>query len=123
MKRATDPDILLLQATADPTRLAILHQLSERGGVCACDFTASCDVAQPTISHHLKVLRDAGWVTTERRGTWIWYSLCPDAVERFHQLAGAIVPGAARPVAMLAVPGRAAEPQSGCRPAPAESAS
>lgn len=101
MKRQTDPDVLLLQAAADPTRLAILRQLSTDGGVCACDFTSCCDVAQPTVSHHLKVLREAGWVTGERQGTWIWYSLCPDAVARFRELAGEITPGAARPAAML----------------------
>ena len=70
MKRATDPDVILLQAAADPTRLSILRQLASGEPVCACDFTACCDVAQPTVSHHLKVLREAGWVTTERRGTW-----------------------------------------------------
>jgi ArsR family transcriptional regulator len=101
MKRQTDPDVLLLRAAADPTRLAILRQLSEEGGVCACNFTACCDVAQPTVSHHLKVLRDAGWVAGERQGTWIWYSLCPEAVARFRELAGGITPGAARPAAML----------------------
>ena len=77
MKRQTDPDVLLLQAAADPTRLAILRQLSDAAEVCACDFTACCDVSQPTVSHHLKVLRDAGWIEGERRGTWIWYSLRP----------------------------------------------
>ena len=77
MKRQTDPDVLLLQAAADPTRLAILRQLSDCAEVCACDFTACCDVSQPTVSHHLKVLRDAGWIDGERRGTWIWYSLRP----------------------------------------------
>ncbi|MGZ5997032.1 MAG: ArsR/SmtB family transcription factor, partial [Isosphaeraceae bacterium] len=92
-----------LQAAADPTRLAILRQLSQDGEICACDFTACCEVAQPTISHHLKVLRAAGWVTTERQGTSIWYSLCPDAVARFREVAGEISPGAARPAAMLAV--------------------
>ena len=101
MRKATDPDILLLQAAADPTRLAILRQLSSEGGVCACDFTSCCDVAQPTISHHLKVLRDAGWVIGERKGTWIWYSLCPEAVDRFRTLSGEIRPGAPRPAAML----------------------
>ena len=88
MKRHTDPDVLLLQAAADPTRLAILRQLSECDEVCACDFTACCDVSQPTVSHHLKVLREAGWIQGERRGTWIWYSLRPEAVARFRQLAG-----------------------------------
>jgi DNA-binding transcriptional ArsR family regulator len=93
VKRQTDPDVLLLQAAADPTRLTILRQLSDAQEVCACDFTACCDVSQPTISHHLKVLRDAGWITRERRGTWIWYSLRPEAVGRFRELAGGLGPG------------------------------
>ena len=101
MKRATDPDVVLLQAAADPTRLAILRQLSTDGGVCACDFNACCDVGQPTVSHHLKVLRESGWVRSERRGTFLWYSLCPDAVARFRELAGEIKPSAPRPAAML----------------------
>jgi ArsR family transcriptional regulator len=92
MKRQTDPDILLLQAAADPTRLAILRQLSDCAEVCACDFTACCDVSQPTVSHHLKVLRDAGWITGDRRGTWIFYSLRPQAVARFQELAGGFGP-------------------------------
>ena len=99
MKRQTDPDVLLLQAAADPTRLAILRQLSEEPSVCACDFTALCDVSQPTVSHHLKVLREAGWVVSERRGTWIWYSIRPEAVERMRDLAGGFSPGPARRVA------------------------
>lgn len=98
MKRQTDPDVLLLQAAADPTRLAILRELSEEESVCACDFTSCCDVSQPTVSHHLKVLREAGWVESERRGTWIWYRLRPEAVTRFRELAGGFMPGPARPV-------------------------
>jgi ArsR family transcriptional regulator len=90
MKRPLDPDICLLQAAADPTRLAILRQLTAEGEVCACDFTSCCDVAQPTVSHHLKVLREAGWIEGERRGTWIWYSLRPVALDRFRSLAGAL---------------------------------
>jgi DNA-binding transcriptional ArsR family regulator len=90
MKRQSDPDVRLFQAAADPTRLAILRQLSDQGEVCACDFTACCDVSQPTVSHHLKVLRDAGWIVSERRGSWIWYSLRPEAVARFRELAGDI---------------------------------
>ena len=92
MKRHTDPDVLLLQAAADPTRLEILRQLSDAAEVCACDFTACCGVSQPTVSHHLKVLREAGWIAGERRGTWIWYSLRPEAVVRFRQLAGDLGP-------------------------------
>ncbi len=98
MKRQTDPDVLLLQAAADPTRLAILRELSDEESVCACDFTACCDVSQPTVSHHLKVLREAGWVDSERRGTWIWYRLRPEAVGRFRELAGGFAPGPARRV-------------------------
>jgi ArsR family transcriptional regulator, arsenate/arsenite/antimonite-responsive transcriptional repressor len=98
MKRQTDPDVLLLQAAADPTRLAILRQLSEEESVCACDFTATCDVSQPTVSHHLKVLREAGWVDSQRRGTWIWYRIRPEAVERMRVLASGFSSGPGRPV-------------------------
>jgi ArsR family transcriptional regulator len=92
MKRSTDPDVLLLQGAADPTRLAILRQLAGGGGVCACDFTACCDVAQPTVSHHLKVLRASGWVRSERRASFIYYFLRPEALARFEQLAGELAP-------------------------------
>lgn len=88
VKRLTDPDALLLQGASDPTRLAILRQLAGEGAVCACDFTDCCDVAQPTVSHHLKVLREAGWVCSERDGAFIRYSLRPEAVERFRAIAG-----------------------------------
>jgi ArsR family transcriptional regulator len=92
MKRLTDPDALLLHGAADPTRLAILRQLTGGDEVCACDFMACCEVAQPTVSHHLKVLRESGWVTSERRASWVYYRLRPDAVERFRQLAGGLAP-------------------------------
>ena len=96
MKSGTDPDTLLLQAVADPTRLAIIRQLSADGQVCACDFSDCCGVSQSTVSHHLKVLREAGWVEGERRGTWIWYSLRAEAVTRFADLAAQIRPGPPR---------------------------
>lgn len=108
VKRATDPDVLLLQAVADPTRLSILRELSAVGAVCACNFSDCCLVGQPTVSHHLRVLRTAGWVTSERRGTWIYYSLRGEAVVRFRELAGELQPGLARSTADLA--GRLAEP-------------
>jgi ArsR family transcriptional regulator len=105
MKRPTDPDVLLLQGAADPTRLAILRQLAAGDGVCACDFTACCDVAQPTVSHHLKVLRESGWVRSERRASFIYYYLRPEALTRFQQLAGElgprILPPPARALAVL----------------------
>jgi DNA-binding transcriptional ArsR family regulator len=84
--------VLLLQAAADPIRLRMLRQLSLGGPVCACDFTVDAAVSQPTISHHLRVLRESGWVTTERRGTWIWYSLRSDAADRFRRLAELVGP-------------------------------
>ncbi len=103
MKRQTAPDVLLLQAAADPTRLEILRQLAGSDGICACDFTACCDVAQPTVSHHLKVLREAGWVRTERRGSFIYYFLALDGVARFRRLVGELLPVTA-PAAGHALP-------------------
>ena len=103
VKRSTDPDIKLLQAVADPTRLAILHQLSSDGAVCACDFTACCAVHQPTVSHHLRVLREAGWVNAERHGTSIYYAIRPEAIDRFRELASGLSPGPARPLAELEI--------------------
>jgi DNA-binding transcriptional ArsR family regulator len=103
MKRTTDPDVLLLQAAADPTRLSILRQLSAEGAVCACNFTDCCGVGQPTVSHHLRVLRTAAWVSSERQGTWIYYSIRPEAAARFRELAGQLQPGPARSRADLSV--------------------
>ncbi len=97
MKRLTDPDALLFQGLADPTRLSILRELAGGNEVCACDFTACCDVAQPTVSHHLKVLREAGWVTSERRASWVYYRLNPEAVARFRQIAGELSPALGAP--------------------------
>lgn len=87
----TDPDLRLLQALADPTRLAILRQISADGPTCACDFSECCaDLSQPTVSHHLKVLRDAGWIEGERRGRWVWYSIRPQAIEQARGIVGGI---------------------------------
>jgi DNA-binding transcriptional ArsR family regulator len=84
MTDAIDTDVRFLQALADPVRLSIVRQLMAcADSVCACDFVECCTVSQPTISHHLKVLRDAGVVTSERRGTNIVYSLAPDIGSRW----------------------------------------
>ena len=104
VKRSSDPDVLLLQAVADPRRLSILRQLSASGATCACDLTGCCGVSQPTTSHHLRVLREAGWISGERRGTWIWYSIRPEAAARFAALAGQITPGGARSLSVLGGP-------------------
>jgi ArsR family transcriptional regulator len=83
-----DPDVRLFQALADPTRLAIVRELAGAPEVCACDFSSCCDVRQPTVSHHLKVLREAGIIESERRGTWIYYRLAPAAADRLRSFAG-----------------------------------
>ena len=86
----------ILQAIAEPTRLAIVRQLASTGEVCACDFTDCCDVSQPTVSHHLKVLREAGVVSCERRGTWIYYRLEAKAASRIAALGHLLSAGALR---------------------------
>jgi len=96
-----DPEIRLLSALADPTRLAIVRQLARDTETCACDLTDCCDVGQPTVSHHLRVLREAGVVTSERRGQWIFYRLAPDVADRLGALALDLVPGGLTPVADL----------------------
>ncbi len=91
--RSTDPDVQLLSALADPTRLAIVRQLATgapEGQICACDFTDCCEVSQPTISHHLKVLREAGVITAERRGTNVWYALNPGLAPRWSGLGASL---------------------------------
>jgi ArsR family transcriptional regulator len=87
MKKPADPEVRLLHALADPARLAIVRQLQASGEVCACDFTGCCGgLAQPTVSHHLKVLREAGLIRGQRRGSWVWYSLDPDGLARLASL-------------------------------------
>jgi DNA-binding transcriptional ArsR family regulator len=103
MKRV-DSDIRLLAALADPTRLAIVRELAGSNEVCACDFTSCCDVRQPTVSHHLRVLREAGIVTSERRGTGIFYRLDPTAADRLVRIAHGLVPGGLIPVSALRKP-------------------
>jgi ArsR family transcriptional regulator len=67
----------LLAAIADPTRLGIVEMLAaiSDDALCVCDIVSGFDLGQPTISHHLKVLRDAGLVRWEKRGLWVYYSL------------------------------------------------
>lgn len=70
-------------ALGDPVRLRLLSLLatSPDGAVCVCDLTEPVGKSQPTVSHHLKVLRDAGLVTSEKRGTNVWYAAVPAALE------------------------------------------
>ena len=88
----------VLKVLADPVRLRLLNLISrsESGEVCACDLVEVLDRSQPTISHHLKVLHDAGVLSKERRGVWIHYAIHPDAVEQICDAVGF----ACRPVAV-----------------------
>ena len=69
------------KALADPARVTILNRLAAADEVCVCDFVEALDLAQPTVSHHLKVLREAGVVDSERRGLWAYYYVRPEALE------------------------------------------
>ncbi len=88
--RRDDPDVVLLAALADPVRLSIVRQLAEQTAVCACDFTECCNVSQPTISHHLRVLREGGVLVSERQGTNIVYSLATDFPQRWARLGAGL---------------------------------
>jgi ArsR family transcriptional regulator, arsenate/arsenite/antimonite-responsive transcriptional repressor len=78
----------MFKALADPVRLRLLSLIaSHKGGeACVCDLIGPFDVSQPTISHHLKVLREAGLVESERRGTWVYYWVLPSALARLSAL-------------------------------------
>src|ERR671933_668923 len=67
------------KALADPTRVAIVNRLSSAECLCVCDLTEAFALSQPTISHHLRILREAGLVEASRRGTWAYYRLLPEA--------------------------------------------
>ncbi|MEU9363305.1 metalloregulator ArsR/SmtB family transcription factor [Streptomyces avermitilis] len=92
----------VFKALGDPVRLRLLSMIASGAGgeVCVCDLTPAFDLSQPTISHHLKLLRQAGLIDCERRGTWVYYWLVPEMTDR---LAGVL----ARPVGE-SLPGRAA---------------
>lgn len=80
----------LFKAMGDPVRLRLMSLIASHDGgeACVCDLTDVFDLSGPTISHHLKVLREAGLIAGERRGTWIYYRILPDALR---QLAAVLV--------------------------------
>lgn len=86
-----EPSATLFKALADPYRLTILATLASADEVCVCDFTAALPLNQPTVSHHLRVLRDARLVTCERRGTWVYYRLAADALKRLDDALGEVL--------------------------------
>jgi ArsR family transcriptional regulator len=77
------------KALADPTRVAIVNRLAATDECCVCDLTGAFELSQPTISHHLKLLREAGLVEASRRGTWAYYRLIPEAVTELRTALGA----------------------------------
>jgi ArsR family transcriptional regulator len=80
----------VFKAVADPVRLRLLSLIAchEGGEACVCDLTGAFDLTAPTISHHLKVLREAGLIGSERRGTWVYYWINPAALARLSALLG-----------------------------------
>src|SRR5262245_26165334 len=79
---AADDLAVVFKALADPTRVAIVSRLASGEPCCVCDLTDAFELSQPTVSHHLRILREAGLVDTERRGTFAFYWLVPEAIDR-----------------------------------------
>jgi len=76
----------MFKALGDPVRLRLLSMIASVAEACVCDLTGAFEVSAPTISHHLRVLREAGLVDCERRGTWVHYWIRPDAVRALSDL-------------------------------------
>ncbi|MEU6534125.1 metalloregulator ArsR/SmtB family transcription factor [Streptomyces sp. NPDC046928] len=75
----------IFKALGDPVRLRLMSMIASRGEggeVCVCELTPAFDLSQPTISHHLKLLRQAGLLDCERRGTWVYYWVLPGVLDR-----------------------------------------
>jgi len=96
----------MFKALGDPVRLQLLSRVAshEGGEACVCELSAGFDLTQPTISHHLKVLRESGLLECERRGTWVYYWVVPSALAQLSALLGsadlntAQLPAPAKPV-------------------------
>ena len=83
---------ILMKALADRSRLAMIAALWKAAQpVCICDFTAALDLSQPTISHHMAKLKDAGLVESEKRGIWVYYRLRKDLAPATRRLLGQVV--------------------------------
>ncbi|WP_440107001.1 metalloregulator ArsR/SmtB family transcription factor [Streptosporangium sp. H16] len=91
---------VMLKAVADPVRLRLLLMIGSHAGgeACVCDLTPAFDLSAPTISHHLKILRTAGLIDSERRGTWVYYWIIPEAVNRLGALFAPLAEPAHSPV-------------------------
>jgi ArsR family transcriptional regulator len=88
----------VFKALGDPVRLRLLSLIASHAGgeACVCDLTDAFDLTGPTISHHLKVLREAGIIDGERRGTWVYYRVQPAVLQRLSSVL--MAPGQAAPV-------------------------
>jgi ArsR family transcriptional regulator, arsenate/arsenite/antimonite-responsive transcriptional repressor len=77
-----------LKALSDPVRLRLLSVVAshEGGEACVCDLSAGIELTQPTISHHLKVLREAGLLDSQRRASWVYYRVNPAVLQQLSQL-------------------------------------
>jgi|SRR5579864_2997597 len=93
--RDLDDEVALFRTLADEHRLRILATLARADGgecVCVCDLNACLPLLQPTVSHHLRVLKEAGLVACERRATWVYYRLADGVRERLRRAVDFIVP-------------------------------
>lgn len=79
-------------ALADPARLRLLSLVAAAPEVCACELVEPLGRSQPTVSHHLKVLFEAGLVTREKRGTWVWYAVVPERLDALREALGQPAP-------------------------------
>ncbi len=81
-----------LKALADPVRLRLLSEIAAHPGgeACVCDISGPFDLSQPTISHHLRVLREAGLVSSERRATWVYYRVNTVALQELSGMLGCL---------------------------------
>ncbi|WP_328315541.1 ArsR/SmtB family transcription factor [Streptomyces sp. NBC_00388] len=97
----------VFKALGDPVRLRLLSMIGSREGgeICVCDLTPAFDLSQPTISHHLKLLKQAGLIASERRGTWVYYRLLPAMTDR---LSAVLTNPQAQPLEPLEAPAGAA---------------
>ncbi len=92
-RRDRTADAAVFKALADPHRLVMLATLARASDeVCVCDFTDALPLEQPTVSHHLRILREAGLVTSDRRGTWVYYRLAHDARTRIDAALASVIP-------------------------------
>jgi ArsR family transcriptional regulator, arsenate/arsenite/antimonite-responsive transcriptional repressor len=91
----------LFKAVADPMRLRLLSLIACRDGgeTCVCDLLEAFDVTAPTVSYHLKVLREAGLISSQRRGTWVYYRVNPAVMAR---MSAVLMPGAGAPAGTTA---------------------